>query len=47
MHGYVASGAHRSAMPHLRDWAAEASVVRWMVDKPRSARLHRSSVPLG
>lgn len=34
MHLYVASGAHRSAMPHLRDWAIEASVVRWLVDSP-------------
>ena len=32
MHAYVASGAHRSAMPHLRDWAVEASVVRWVAD---------------
>lgn len=34
MHAYVASGAHRSAMPHLRDWAVEASVVRWDADSP-------------
>ena len=34
MHAYVASGAHRSAMPHLRDWAVEASVVRWEADSP-------------
>ena len=34
MHAYVASGPHRSAMPHLRDWAIEASVVRWMADSP-------------
>ena len=34
MHAYVASGAHRSAMPHLRDWAMEASVVRWVADSP-------------
>jgi len=34
MHAYVASGAHRSAMPHLRDWAVEASVVRWVADSP-------------
>ena len=34
MHGFVASGAHRSALPHLRDWAVEASVVRWMDDSP-------------
>lgn len=34
MHAYVASGAHRSAMPHLRDWAVEASVVRWIADSP-------------
>lgn len=34
MHAYVASGAHRSAMPHLRDWAVEASVVRWITDGP-------------
>lgn len=34
MHAYVASGAHRSAMPHLRDWAVESSVVRWMSDSP-------------
>lgn len=32
MHSYVASGVHRSAMPHLRNWALEASVVRWMSD---------------
>ncbi|WP_245653960.1 DUF3291 domain-containing protein [Novosphingobium rosa] len=29
---YVASGAHRSAMPRLFDWAVEASVVRWRHD---------------
>ena len=34
MHAYVASGAHRLAMPHLRDWAVEASVVRWVADSP-------------
>ena len=34
MHAYVASGSHRSAMPHLRDWAVEASVVRWIADSP-------------
>lgn len=32
MHAYVASGAHRTAMPHLRDWSIEASVVRWEQD---------------
>lgn len=26
---YVASGAHRNAMPHLRDWGIEASALRW------------------
>lgn len=34
MHAYVASGAHRLAMPHLRDWAIEASVVRWVDENP-------------
>ena len=34
MHAYVSSGAHRSAMPHLREWAVEASVVRWVADSP-------------
>lgn len=32
MHAYVASGAHRTAMPHLRDWGIEASVIRWTQD---------------
>ena len=29
MRAYVASGAHRKAMPHLAEWADEASVGRW------------------
>jgi heme-degrading monooxygenase HmoA len=32
IHAYVASGAHRTAMPHLRDWGIEASVTRWTQD---------------
>ncbi len=32
MLGYVTSGAHRSAMKHLGDWCAEASMVRWVQD---------------
>ena len=29
---YVTSGAHRKAMPRLRDWAIEASFIRWEQD---------------
>jgi hypothetical protein len=29
MRAFGASGAHRSAMPHLAQWADEASVVHW------------------
>jgi hypothetical protein len=29
MRAYWASGAHRKAIPHLADWADEASVARW------------------
>lgn len=29
MRAYVMSGAHRRAMPHLGDWASEASTTRW------------------
>jgi len=29
MRAYGASGAHRTATPHLADWADEASVARW------------------
>lgn len=29
MRAYGASGAHRKAVPHLADWADEASVVHW------------------
>ena len=43
MHDFVASGAHRSAMPHLRDWAVEASVVRWMVDSPALPTWHEAA----
>jgi hypothetical protein len=43
MHAYVASGAHRSAMPHLRDWAIEASVVRWMADSPALPTWHEAT----
>ncbi len=32
MQAFVASGAHRTAMPHLRDWGVEASVVHWAQD---------------
>ena len=30
MRAFGASGAHRSAMPHLAEWADEASVTHWM-----------------
>jgi heme-degrading monooxygenase HmoA len=43
MHAYVASGAHRSAMPHLRDWAVEASVVRWAADSPVLPTWHEAA----
>jgi len=29
MRAFAASGAHRKAMPHLAEWADEASVVHW------------------
>ncbi|MDB5613443.1 MAG: hypothetical protein JWQ22_1096 [Devosia sp.] len=29
---YVTGGAHRGAMPLLRDWGIEASVIRWQQD---------------
>ncbi len=29
MRAYGASGAHRRAMPHIPDWADEASVAHW------------------
>lgn len=32
MTAFAASGAHRSAMPHMRDWCSEAGVVRWHQD---------------
>jgi heme-degrading monooxygenase HmoA len=35
MHAYRASGAHRKAVPHLADWADEASVAHW--SQPGSA----------
>jgi len=30
MQAFAASGAHRSAMPHLQDWCSEAGMVRWV-----------------
>ena len=44
MRAFGASGAHRSAMPHLTNWADEASVAHWMQpgadlpDWPQAAR---------
>ena len=32
MLAYMTSGAHGKAMPHLRDWGIEASVIRWTQD---------------
>lgn len=32
MRAFAASGAHRSAMPHLHDWCSEAGVVHWVQD---------------
>ena len=32
MRAFFASGAHGKAMPHLRNWGVEASVVRWVQD---------------
>ena len=32
MQAFSASGAHRSAMPHLQDWCSEAAMVRWLQD---------------
>lgn len=53
MHAYVASGAHRTAMPHLRDWGIEASVIRWTqegADLPNWSeavqRMHDEGQPL-
>ena len=43
MQAYVASGAHRSAMPKLRDWAVEASVVRWETDSPALPTWHEAA----
>jgi len=43
MLAYVASGAHRSAMPHLRDWAVEASIVRWVADGPALPTWHEAA----
>jgi hypothetical protein len=34
MRAYVASGAHRTAMPRLADWGMEASTVRWAAEGP-------------
>ena len=44
MRAFGASGAHRKAMPHLAEWADEASVVHWtqsgadLPDWPQAAR---------
>lgn len=49
MQAYSASGPHRTAMPHLRDWGVEASVVRWetsdtdLPDWPDAVRRMRES----
>lgn len=32
---FAASGAHRSAMPHLANWCSEAGMVRWVQDDAR------------
>jgi heme-degrading monooxygenase HmoA len=34
LEAYVASRAHRNAMPHLADWGLEAAAVRWHREDP-------------
>ncbi len=49
MRAFGASGAHRRAMPHLSEWADEASLTHWMQsgaglpDWPEAARRLRDS----
>lgn len=35
MNAFAASGAHRSAMPHLHDWCSEAGMARWVQEDAR------------